>query len=130
MTAGRTFELVRSVKGKGTRTISPRLRVVELDFFSIGEGIDIFFWIIQELKTLGFFSKFAYKQAGDFVLANSYSQKDPLMFRQFERCNRFETPMFIDSRKQFGHFSSPTLSILSVLYILRNVKEKGRNTAK
>jgi len=36
MTAGRTFVLERSVKGKGTRTMSPRLRVMVLDVIAIG----------------------------------------------------------------------------------------------
>jgi len=36
MTAGRTFVLERSVKGKGTRTMSPRLREMVLDVIAIG----------------------------------------------------------------------------------------------
>ncbi|MCD6539084.1 MAG: MFS transporter, partial [Candidatus Omnitrophica bacterium] len=109
ITAGRTFALVKSVNGKGTRTISPRFRLIESDFFSIGRGIDIFFWIIQELKTGGFFSEFAYKQTGNFIFADGYSKEDPLVFGQLQGLKESKSSIFIDSWNQFGQFNSPPL---------------------
>jgi len=109
ITAGRTFVLVKSVNGNGTRTISPRFRLTESDLFSIRRGIDIFFWITQKLKTGGFFSEFAYKQTGNFIFADDYSKKDPLVLGQLQRFKESKSSIFIDSRNQFSQFNSPLL---------------------
>ena len=55
ITAGRSFLLVKSVKGKGTRTISPRLSRVfsmESDFFSILQGVNVLTGIVQEFVAI------------------------------------------------------------------------------
>lgn len=62
MIAGRSFSAVRLVKGKGTRTISPRLRRVcgiSIDPFPIFDGINVFVRMIEEIVTASFLGNFS-----------------------------------------------------------------------
>lgn len=67
MTAGRSFSAVRSVKGKGTSTMSPRLRRVwgiSIEPFSILDSINVFAGTTEETVTASFVSNFSNKGGG------------------------------------------------------------------
>jgi len=49
-TAGRTFVLDRSVKGNGTRMMSPRLRALVLEVIAVKEGVNVFAGIVEKVE--------------------------------------------------------------------------------
>jgi len=67
MTAGRSFSAVRSVKGKGTSTMSPRLRRVwgiSIEPFPILDSINVFADATEETITASFVGNFSNKGGG------------------------------------------------------------------
>lgn len=109
MTAGRTLEEVRSAKGNGMSMMSPRLRTIGLDFFSIKERVDVFFWIIQESEAFRTLSEFTNEHRRDFIIIDSNSNEYFLVFGQLELQvpTEFESTMFINCRNQLSHYNSP-----------------------
>jgi len=66
-TAGRSFSVGRLVKGKGTRTISPRLRRVwgiSIDSLSVFDGINVFARTAEEIVTASFLATSAIREGG------------------------------------------------------------------
>ena len=114
ITVGRTFELVRSVNGKGTSTISPRTRS-KSDFLSVFGGVDVFFRTLQEFETFGLFGQFGYEHAGYFVLTDGNGHKNFLMFGKMEGLRQFQGSVFINGGEQFCHFIIPRLKYITSL---------------
>lgn len=94
-TAGRTFVLDRSVKGKGTRTMSPRLREPVLEIIAVREGINVFARVVEKVERFAFLRRLGDKQSGDIAIANHHGNKYLLMFGQIQRDIRFDPAVFI-----------------------------------
>jgi len=104
MTAGRTFSVVRSVKGKGTRTMSPfrsTAFALRSDFLSILHGVNVLIGMVQKIVAATFLCCPSDKGRRQVVFQNEDFQSP--MFRNIQFPQGLENPVFVDCLNCLWH---------------------------